>query len=195
MGFSQNGCLSDWLRVRGTFLKKFACQIVDTQLILLTSLIFFLQQRVTGTHKHIHTHSSVVVWYGAQTLMTVSGPFDWGDGSRDMMEVAIRCEWQEAEALKFVGEGRWQLSSLNTVSLSAYVFVSPFLPIICLLMPASLFQPFCLLCPFCLSVSVCFYVFLPSLGDGWIYFALSSLRHILHCEEKKKRKKQWEIHK
>lgn len=170
MGFPQNGCLSDGLTVRGTFLKKFACQIVDTQLILLTSLIFFLQQRVTGTHKRIHTHSSVVVWYGAQTMMTVSGPFDWGDGSRDRMEVVIRCEWREAEAVKFVGGGTVTAEFTEySLSLSAYVFVSPFLPDYHLSPYACQSVSTFLSSLSFLSVCLCLLLFfLPSLGDGWI---------------------------
>lgn len=72
-----------------------------------------------------------------------------------------------------------------SLSLSAYVFVSPFLPDYHLSPYACQSVSTFLSSLSFLSACLCMLLFfLASLGDGWIYSALSSLCHTLHREIK-----------
>lgn len=78
MGFSQNWSLSGKPTVRNTFLKEAClsnCRHTHTHTHSYTHSVHSKGSHTqSGAHKNIHTHSGVLVWYGAQTVMTVSGP-------------------------------------------------------------------------------------------------------------------------
>lgn len=74
MGCSQNGSLSDRPTVRKTFLNKSCLSNCRHHFFILFFSCSKGSHTQSGSHKLIHTRSSVLVWYGAQTVMTVSGP-------------------------------------------------------------------------------------------------------------------------
>lgn len=181
------------------FSRRLACQIVDTQSGICSHSHSFPQQGVTypiRTHKYIHTHSNVLVWYGAQSVMTVSGPCvievmeaetGWGLSSA-MSDRKLRWRrWGDGVTVELMG-----------CSLSFCLFcMSHFLPL-----SPSIHPSFSYICVavstfpslyFCPSTSVALsvsdaYIYIFSFSS-WMIFALSSPCQTLHQE------KQWETHK
>lgn len=175
------------------FSRRLACQIVDTQSGICSHSHSFPQQGVTypiRTHKYIHTHSNVLVWYGAQSVMTVSGPC-----VIEVMEAETGWGLSSAMSDRKLRWGRWGGVTVELMGCSLSFCLSFFacltfslsvpLSIHLFLTSASLFQPFRL----CISVrpplsrslfQMHTYRFFPSL-PGWF---LPFLRHVRHYIKK-----------
>lgn len=182
------------------FSRRLACQIVDTQSGICSHSHSFPQQGVTypiRTHKYIHTHSNVLVWYGAQSVMTVSGPC-----VIEVMEAETGWGLSSAMSDRKLRWGRWGgghrwAHGMQSIFLSVFFCLSHFLPLspsihtsfsyICVAVSTFPSLYFCPSTFVALSVSNA-YIYIFSFSS-WMIFALSSPCQTLHQE------KQWETHK